>query len=142
MVLLIFTPCSIDQIIPFLHAIYQPVSEIDGVDASLCPGESWTIGYDTEQVKTISEGLWGFYVHEGQDVVVDFLMLFLSTEYLDLSAIIQESPFEGNGQYVPPSVGELPSSCHTMCVPIVGKMGRGWAATPRGQGTILSCKGG
>ncbi len=120
MVLLIFTPCSIDQIIPFLDAIYQLGSE-KGVDAPLHPGESWTIGYNTKQVKGISKGPWWFFVQEGQDVVVNFLMLFLSTEYLDLSAIIQESPFEGCGQSIPLSVGEIPSSCSTMCVPIVGK---------------------
>ncbi len=78
---------------PFLDAIYQPGSE-KGVDAPLHPGESWTIGYDTKQVKAISEGPWGCYVHEGQDVVVNFLMLSLSTEYLDLSAIIQELPLK------------------------------------------------
>ncbi len=132
MVLLIFTPCSIDQIIPFLDPIYQPGSE-KGVDAPLHPGESWTLGYDTKQVKAISGGPWGFYVHEGQDVVVDFLMLFLSTEYLDLSAIIQKSPFVGHGQSVQPSVGKIPSSCHPMCVPIVGKWVEGWQRCPRGR---------
>ncbi len=132
MVLLIFTPCSIDQIIPFLDAIYQLGSE-KGVDALLHPGESWTIGYVTKQVKVISEGPWSFYVQEGQDVVVDFLMLFLSTEYLDLSAIIQESLLVSHGQSVPPSAGEIPSSCHTMCVPLVVKWVEGGRRFPGGR---------
>ncbi len=85
------------------------------------------------QVKAISEGSWGFSVQEGQDVVVHFLMLFLSTEYLDLLTIIQESPFGGHGQSVPPSVGEIPFSCHTMCVPIVGKWVEGGQRLPGGR---------
>ncbi|KAK0438250.1 hypothetical protein EV421DRAFT_2037891 [Armillaria borealis] len=102
-----------------IWAIYQPGSE-KGVDAPLGPGESWTIGYDTKQVKAISRTPEQFFVQEGQDVGVGFLKLFLSTEYLDLSAIIQE-PLVDHDQSVPPSVAEIPSSCHTMCVPLVAK---------------------
>ncbi|SJL00961.1 uncharacterized protein ARMOST_04274 [Armillaria ostoyae] len=102
-----------------IWAIYQPGSE-KGVDAPLGSGESWTIGYDTKQVKAISRTPEQFFVQEGQDVGVGFLKLFLSTEYLDLLAIIQE-PLVDYDQSVPPSVAEIPSSCHTMCVPLVAK---------------------
>ncbi|KAK0438258.1 hypothetical protein EV421DRAFT_1906793 [Armillaria borealis] len=96
-----------------IDAIYQPSEE----DAPLSPGESLTIGYGTRQVG--AAGPSAFEVAEGQVVDVGFSKLFFSTEYLDLSAIPQESPFEGNCQSAPPL--KIPSSCHTTCVPIVQK---------------------
>ncbi len=68
-----------------------------------------------------------YQVPKGQQVDVSFLKLFFSTEYLDLSAVIQESPFEDTRQNVPPPVREMHSLCHTMCVLIVQKKGRGTA---------------
>ncbi|PBK98147.1 hypothetical protein ARMGADRAFT_569013 [Armillaria gallica] len=122
-----------------IEAIYQPGSE-KGVDAPLCPGESWTIGYDTKQVKAIPWTPQIFPVAEREDIVVGFLKLFLLTEYLDLSAIIQQtpftiqrSPFGSHGQSVPPSVREIPSSCHTMCVPLVAKWVKGAPRIPIGR---------
>ncbi len=84
-------------------------------------------------MKAIPWTPWYFSVRDGQDVVVGFLKLFLSTEYLDLSAIIQESLFVSRGQSVPPSMGEIPSSCHTMCVPLVAKWVEGASRALRGR---------
>ncbi len=72
--------------LPFLDAIYQSSEE----DAPLPPGESLTLGYGTKQVANPLV----FNVTEEEVVDVGFLKLFFSTEYLDVSAIPQESPFE------------------------------------------------
>ncbi|PBK98114.1 hypothetical protein ARMGADRAFT_568599 [Armillaria gallica] len=90
-------------------------------DAPLPPGESQTIGYGTREVRAGSLGTLGYSVRIGQVADVGFLKLFFSTEYLNLSAIIQESPFQGHDQSVPPPVENILSACHTMCVPIVQK---------------------
>ncbi|SJL00968.1 uncharacterized protein ARMOST_04282 [Armillaria ostoyae] len=79
------------------------------VGAPLPPGESLTTGQHS------------YYVPGEQEVDVGFLKLFFSTEYLDLSVIPR---IAGSGS-VPPPVGKMPSLCHTMCVPIVQKRGRG-----------------
>ncbi|KAK0452860.1 uncharacterized protein EV420DRAFT_1273558 [Desarmillaria tabescens] len=108
-----------------IQANYQPESA-EGVDTPLPPGESLTFGYGTKD----RDRPWSFGVTEGQDVDVGFLKLFFSTEYLDWSAIVQESPFEGHRQSVAPSVRKIPSLCHTMCVPVVQK----WVVgAPRGS---------
>ncbi|PBK98170.1 hypothetical protein ARMGADRAFT_1161666 [Armillaria gallica] len=96
-----------------IYTIYQPSEEY----APLPPGESLTLGYGTKQV---ADPL-AFDVTEEEVVNVGFLKLFFSTEYLDLSAIPQGSPFKGYHQSAPPSVWKIPSACHTTCVPIVQK---------------------
>ncbi|KAK0452928.1 uncharacterized protein EV420DRAFT_1697654 [Desarmillaria tabescens] len=93
-----------------IQALYQS-------DAPLPPEESLSIGYGSKDW----ERSWCFSVIEGQDVDVGFLKLFFSIEYLDWSAIIQESPFEGHRQSAPPPMRKIPSLCHTMCIPIVQK---------------------
>ncbi len=65
-----------------------------------------TIGYGMSKKSPSS-----YQVPKGQQVDVSFLKLFFSTEYLDLSAIIQESPFEDTHQNVPPPVREMHSLC-------------------------------
>ncbi|KAK0214479.1 hypothetical protein IW262DRAFT_1406353 [Armillaria fumosa] len=106
-----------------IDAFYQPGS--DEGDAPLSPRESQTIGYNTEQVRAISGRSFYFNVQMGQNVGVSFLKLFLSTEYLNLSAIVQESPFDSYSHRTPPLVKVKPSLYHTMCVPIVQKLVKG-----------------
>ncbi|KAK0439727.1 uncharacterized protein EV420DRAFT_1169142 [Desarmillaria tabescens] len=115
-----------------IHAFYQPGSA-EGVDDPLPAGKSWTIGYGTKQ----RTGPWTFNVKEGQDVDVGFLKLFFSTEYLDLSAIIQESPFKGYRQRVSPLMRKIPSLYHTMCVPIVQKRGAEAETKDEEEGDIV-----
>ncbi|KAG7440940.1 uncharacterized protein BT62DRAFT_1080460 [Guyanagaster necrorhizus] len=72
-----------------IDSYYQPGSAKDGaVDVSLPPGGSLTIGYGASgTVPHI------YSLREGQDVDIGFLKLFFSTEYMDLSNIVQMSPF-------------------------------------------------
>ncbi|KAK0439725.1 uncharacterized protein EV420DRAFT_1769383 [Desarmillaria tabescens] len=110
----IFDVCDLE-----IRPLYQPGSA-EGVHTPLLPRESLTIRYGTK--------LWdvcSFSIKEGQDVDVGFLKLFFSTEYLDLSAIVQESSFEGYHQSVPSPMNKIPSACHAICVPIVQK----WVAS-------------
>ncbi len=61
-----------------------------------------------------------YTLREGQDVDVGFLKLFFSTEYLDLSGIVQGSPFiecRGGTQAMP----ESRNLWDTMCVAVVQK---------------------
>ncbi|KAK0471053.1 caspase domain-containing protein [Armillaria novae-zelandiae] len=67
---------------------YQPGSAWKDVDVSLPPGESLSIGYGTSG--TVPHM---YTLRKGQDVDVGFLKLFFSTEYLDLSGVVQRSPF-------------------------------------------------
>ncbi|PBK66601.1 hypothetical protein ARMSODRAFT_1086715 [Armillaria solidipes] len=91
-----------------IWSYYEPGK---AVGAPLPPGESLT----TEE--------HSYYVPKGQEVDVGFLKLFVSTEYLDLSAIPRMA---GYGS-VPPPVVKMPSLCHTMYVPVVQKRRRGAA---------------
>ncbi|KAK0488069.1 hypothetical protein EDD18DRAFT_1191998 [Armillaria luteobubalina] len=87
-----------------VYSVYQP----EGVNNPLPPGKLWTSYRNT------------FLINEGQDVDVSFLKLFFSTEYVDLSAIIHPAPTGRSfGLQVLPLTWEIPSRCHTMCVPLV-----------------------
>ncbi|KAK0211848.1 hypothetical protein IW262DRAFT_336965 [Armillaria fumosa] len=85
--------------------------ESEGVNDPLPPGKSLTARNGSSP--------WWFLIEKGQDVDVSFLKLFFSTECVDLSAIVQESPLEGRHRSVPPVVRKIPSICHAMCVPMV-----------------------
>ncbi|KAK0440550.1 hypothetical protein EV421DRAFT_1737216 [Armillaria borealis] len=72
----------------FTGSYYQPGSAKKDVDVSLPPGESLAIGYGASG--TVPHM---YTLRQGQDIDVGFLMLFFSTEYMDLSGIVQDSPF-------------------------------------------------
>ncbi|KAK0438238.1 hypothetical protein EV421DRAFT_2021353 [Armillaria borealis] len=92
-----------------IMSYYQTGSVKTADDAPLPPGETLTIGYGMSGTRP-----HGYYVPEGQEVDVGFLKLFFSTEYPDLSAIIQEPPFKDDRQSDPPTAGKTPSLCHTI----------------------------
>ncbi|KAK0214569.1 hypothetical protein IW262DRAFT_1515117 [Armillaria fumosa] len=102
-----------------ISSYYQPGSAQKDVNVSLPPGESLSIGYGTSgTVPHI------YTLRKGQDVDVGFLKLFFSTEYLDLSGVVQKSPFtesRGGGQVVPQS------RClwDELCIAVVQKRGDG-----------------
>ncbi|KAK0211846.1 hypothetical protein IW262DRAFT_336881 [Armillaria fumosa] len=102
-----------------IDPLYQPQKSVEGVDDTpLPPGKSLTIGDSTDS------SLGGFHLRFSWKLVeVGYLKLFFSTEYLDLSAIAQESGqmfITSYHQSIP--VWEMPSGiCHTMCVPIIQK---------------------
>ncbi|PBK59428.1 hypothetical protein ARMSODRAFT_899249 [Armillaria solidipes] len=100
-----------------ISSYYQPGSAKENVDVSLPPGESLAIGYGASG--TVPHM---YTLREGQDVDVGFLKLFFSTEYLDLSGIVQGSPFtEGRG-----GTRAMTESRHlwdAMCVAVVQKKG-------------------
>ncbi len=54
----------------------------------------------------------------GQDVDVGFLKLFVTTKYVDLSGIVQKSPF-GEGHATYEAAVEIQHQYYTMCVTIV-----------------------
>ena len=72
-----------------LDPYYQPASAgPKGNFESIRPNGSLTIGYGSGGARAHS-----FYLHDGQDVDVGYLKLFLSTEYVDYSHVPQDSPF-------------------------------------------------
>ncbi|KAK0214585.1 caspase domain-containing protein [Armillaria fumosa] len=84
-----------------ISSYYQPGSARKDVDVSLPPGELLSIGYGTS--RTVPHM---YTLRKGQDVDVGFLKLFFSTEYLDLSGVVQKSPFTESrrgGQVAPQS---------------------------------------
>ncbi|SJL15635.1 uncharacterized protein ARMOST_19139 [Armillaria ostoyae] len=72
-----------------ISSYYQPGRAKKDADVSLPPQESLTIGYGASG--TVPHM---YTLREGQDVDVGFLKLFFSTEYMDLSGVVQGSPFE------------------------------------------------
>ncbi|KAK0234488.1 hypothetical protein EDD85DRAFT_774432 [Armillaria nabsnona] len=98
-----------------ISSYYQPGGAKNNTDVSLPPGESLAIGYGASG--TVPHM---YTLREGQDVDVGFLKLFLSTEYMDLSGIVQESPFteiRGGARAVP----ESRRLWDSMCVAVVQK---------------------
>ncbi|KAK0218645.1 caspase domain-containing protein [Armillaria fumosa] len=100
-----------------ISSYYQPGSAKKDVDVSLPPRESLTIGYGASGTAPHI-----YTLREGQDVDVGFLKLFFSTEYMDLSGIVQESPFTGSrgGARAAPENRRFWDS---MCVGVVQKGG-------------------
>ncbi|KAK0440562.1 hypothetical protein EV421DRAFT_1815745 [Armillaria borealis] len=100
-----------------ISSYYQPGSAKKNVDVSLPPGESLAIGYCASG--TVPHM---YTLRDGQDVDVGFLKLFYSTEYLDLSGIVQGSPFTviRGARRVEPESMHLWDS---MCVTVVQKRG-------------------
>ncbi len=102
---------------PFVGSYYQPGSAKKNVDVSLRPGESLTIGYGASG--TVPHM---YMLRDGQDVDVGFLKLFYSTEYLDLSGIVQGSPFN----IIRSAKRSAPDNSYlwdSMCVAVVQKRG-------------------
>ncbi|KAK0502201.1 hypothetical protein EDD18DRAFT_1426888 [Armillaria luteobubalina] len=101
-----------------ISSYYQPGSAQNDVDVSLPPGESLSMGYGTSG--TVPHM---YTLRKGQDVDVGFLKLFFSTEYLDLSGVVQRSPFtesRGSGQ-----VAEQNRYLwDDMCIAVIQKRGK------------------
>ncbi|KAK0234529.1 hypothetical protein EDD85DRAFT_922629 [Armillaria nabsnona] len=100
-----------------ISSYYQPGSAKKNVDVSLPPGESLAIGYGASG--TVPHM---YTLRDGQDVDVGFLKLFYSTEYLDLSGIVQGSPFN----IIRSAKRAVPDSKYlwdSMCVAVVQKRG-------------------
>ncbi|KAK0486539.1 caspase domain-containing protein [Armillaria novae-zelandiae] len=101
-----------------ISSYYQPGRAKKDADVSLPPGDSLTIGYGASgTVPHI------YTLRKGQDVDVGFLKLFFSTKYMDLSGVVQDSPFDDDRQSGPPSPRESLYLWHTMCVPVVQTRG-------------------
>ncbi|PBK98277.1 hypothetical protein ARMGADRAFT_1008727 [Armillaria gallica] len=102
-----------------INSYYQPGHAKKDADASLPPYGSLTIGYGASG--TVPHM---YTLRKGQHVDVGFLKLFFSTEYLDLSDVVQRSPFEDVRQD-----REAPTKkkylWHTMCVAVVQTKGGG-----------------
>ena len=102
---------------PFAGSYYQPGSAKKSVDVSLPPRESLAIGYGASGMVPHM-----YTLRDGQDVDVGFLKLFYSTEYVDLSGIVQGSPFNTTrGAYR--TVPESSYLWDSMCVAVVQKRG-------------------
>ncbi|PBK66463.1 hypothetical protein ARMSODRAFT_1021270 [Armillaria solidipes] len=101
-----------------ISSYYQPGSAKNNADVSLPPGESLAIGYGASG--TVPHM---YTLRKGQAVDVGFLKLFFSTKYLDMSGIVQESPFTESrgGERAAPESRRLWA---TMCVAVVQKKGR------------------
>ncbi|KAH9914990.1 uncharacterized protein B0H18DRAFT_1043597 [Fomitopsis serialis] len=75
-----------------ITSYYEPPSAGSvRVDPPLEPYGSVTIGYGTA-----GSAPYNYYLWENQELDVGLLKLFLSTEYVDLSHLSQESPFHGD----------------------------------------------
>ncbi|SJL15636.1 uncharacterized protein ARMOST_19140 [Armillaria ostoyae] len=100
-----------------ISSYYQPGHAKKDTDVSLAPGDSLTIGYGASgTVPHI------YRLRKGQDVDVGFLKLFFSTEYMDLSGVVQNSPFDDVRQSGRPPVRKR-YLWHTMCVAVVQTKG-------------------
>ncbi|KAK0218650.1 caspase domain-containing protein [Armillaria fumosa] len=97
---------------------YQPGHAKNDTDVSLPPGDALTVGYGASG--TVPHM---YILREGQDIDVGFLKLFFSTEYMDLSGVVQNSPFDDDRQSGPPSVRKSLYLWHTMCIPVVQTRG-------------------
>ncbi|KAK0234489.1 hypothetical protein EDD85DRAFT_84611 [Armillaria nabsnona] len=130
-----------------INSYYQPGYAKKHADVSLLPCGELTIGYGASRtVPPI------YTLREGQYVNVGFLKLFFSTEYIDLSGVVQRSAFDNSStppsaslNYTKWSAPHTPSSSarvhrikgilqdvrmtprfmHTMCVPVVQTKGGG-----------------
>ncbi|KAK0465794.1 hypothetical protein IW261DRAFT_1598505 [Armillaria novae-zelandiae] len=74
-----------------ITAYYQPGSAKNDVDASLSGKESLAIGYGASGTVPHT-----YTLRKRQDVDVGFLKVFFSMKHIDLSEVIQESPFDGS----------------------------------------------
>ncbi|KAG7440956.1 uncharacterized protein BT62DRAFT_956394 [Guyanagaster necrorhizus] len=103
-----------------IDSYYQPGSAKDGaVDVCLPARESLTIGYGASGTVPHMYAL-----REGQDVDVGFLKLFISKKYVDLSGIIQKSPFDDD-RHSGRSLVKKRDLWDAMCVAVVQKKGGG-----------------
>ncbi|PBK59436.1 hypothetical protein ARMSODRAFT_1027392 [Armillaria solidipes] len=101
-----------------ISSYYQPGHAKRDTDVSLPPGDSLTIGYGASG--TVPHM---YTLRKGQDVDVGFLKLFFSTEYVDLSGVVQNSPFDDVRQSGRPQVRKSLYLWHTMCVAVVQTKG-------------------
>ncbi|KAK0187316.1 caspase domain-containing protein [Armillaria mellea] len=110
-------------------SFYEPGCAKDGVvDVSLPPRESLTIGYRGTPPAS-------FMPREGQGVAVGSLKLFFSTKYMDLSGIVQSSPFtECRESFTVQE--EISDVWDTMCITVVQKTE--WVLMPLAFNTTVS----
>ncbi|PBK59427.1 hypothetical protein ARMSODRAFT_945616 [Armillaria solidipes] len=106
-----------------ISSYYQPGHAKKDADVSLPPKESLTIGYGASG--TVPHM---YRLRKGQDVDVGFLKLFFSTEYMDLSGVVQGSPFEDVRENVDKKARTKRYLWHTMCVPVIQTKGGGASA--------------
>ncbi|KAK0234519.1 caspase domain-containing protein [Armillaria nabsnona] len=102
-----------------ISSYYEPGNAKKDADVSLPPHGSLTIGYGASG--TVPHM---YRLREGQDVDVGFLKLFFSTEYMDLSGVVQKTPFDDVRQSGQPPVRKSLYLWHTMCVAVVQTKGR------------------
>ncbi|KAK0486536.1 hypothetical protein IW261DRAFT_1455946 [Armillaria novae-zelandiae] len=108
-----------------ISSYYQPGYAKKNVDVSLpkkcdessIPG-SLTIGYGASG--TVPHR---YTLRERQDVDVGFLKVFFSKNYLDLSGIVQKSPFEEGRASEEDKARTMEDLWHTICVPVVQTRG-------------------
>ncbi|KAK0440553.1 caspase domain-containing protein [Armillaria borealis] len=100
-----------------ISSYYQPGHAKKDTDVSLPPGDSLTIGYGASG--TVPHM---YRLRKGQNVDVGFLRLFFLTEYMDLSGVVQNSPFNDVRQSGRPPVRKR-YLWHTMCVAVVQTKG-------------------
>lgn len=102
-----------------ISSYYQPGHAKKDVDVSksLPSRGSLIIGYGASGTAP-----YIYTLREGQDVDVGFLKLFFSSEYMDLSSVVQSSPFEDNRKTEVKSARKK-DWWHTMCVPVVQRRG-------------------
>ncbi|VDB96090.1 unnamed protein product [Peniophora sp. CBMAI 1063] len=67
---------------------YRPAVTGGGAEPSLPPKGRLTIGYGSGGAQPFK-----YFIRPGQDFDVGFIKLFISTEHVDLSNVVQESPF-------------------------------------------------
>ncbi|SJL15631.1 uncharacterized protein ARMOST_19134 [Armillaria ostoyae] len=102
-----------------INSYYQPGHAKKDADVSLPPYGSLTIGYGASG--TVPRM---YTLRKGQDVDVGFLKLFFSMKYMDLSGVVQRSPFEDvrqDGQ----REARKEDWWHTMCIAVVQTKGGG-----------------
>jgi len=92
-----------------IQSSYLPPTSGGKIDPPLPAGGSLTIGYGSGSVAPFT-----YFLRDGQNVDVGFLKLFLSTEPVDLSHLIQRSPFEFDLARSDMAYGEEKSD-KTMC---------------------------
>lgn len=77
-----------------IESYFLPPSSTQGgkPDPPLRAGDSLNIGYGSGGAPPFQ-----YFLRKGQNIDLGFLKLFLTSTYVDLSSIVQESPFGGGG---------------------------------------------
>ncbi|KAK0214570.1 hypothetical protein IW262DRAFT_1300651 [Armillaria fumosa] len=115
---------------------YQLGSAQKDADASLPPKGSLDIGYSMSGIVPYS-----YTLRQGQDIDVGFLKLFFSTKHMDLSGLVQGSPFENAGHLSSDAQKRKAfEGWHVMHVAIVQKKGGHMRFNRVSDMQLLLCK--